>query len=104
MLLQQGDGTRLYPVHYSESDTSGEKSYEEFCTEDETVEWGRFRSLAVITGKTGGDKDRLADLLRHLSKAFAKDGATKNEIIQILEEYLPSFKHIEKGKSLDSKM
>ena len=104
VLLQQGDGTRLYPVHYSESDTSGEKSYEEFCTEDETVEWGRFRSLAVITGKTGGDKDRLADLLRHLSKAFAKDGATKNEIIQILEEYLPSFKHIEKGKSLDSKM
>ena len=104
VLLQQGDGTRLYPVHYSSSDTSGEKPYEEFCTEDETVEQDRFRSLSVITGKRGGDEAKLANLFQRLADAFAKEGTNKEEVVRILAEYLPSFRHNETGKSLDSKM
>ena len=97
------NGSNLYPVHYSLSDTSGEKAYEEFVTDTETADYNRFRSLGVITGKPIPDKAKLYELLEKLEKAFSEE-PTKEEIVRIIEEYLPEFEHIETGKSLDSKM
>ena len=97
-------GSRQYPVHYSKSDTSGEKPFEEFVTDTESADMERFSSLGVITGKTVPDRKRVQDLFDNLNKAFAKPETTKEEIIRIMKEYLPNFEHIETGKSLDSKM
>ncbi len=97
-------GSRLYPVHYTMSDTSGEKTYEEFLTNAETADMDRFSSLGVITGKPIPDKSRIDRLFKDLSAVFEKERPTKEEVISILKEYLPNFKHIETGKSLDSKM
>lgn len=96
-------GSRFYPVHYSVSNTSGEKAYEEFYTEAETIDMNRFLSLGVITDKIMPDKIKLEELFHKLNAAFDADAA-KNEIVSILRMYLPNFEHIEKGKSLDSKM
>ena len=98
------NGSDLYPVHFAVSDTSGEKSFEEFVTDTETVDMDRFSSLGVITGKQIPDKNRVDTLFRDLSEAFDKDTTTKEEVIAILKEYLPNFEHIETGRSLDSKM
>jgi len=38
-----------------------------------------------------------------LNAAFNSE-PTKETIVAIMKEYLPNFKHIEKGRSLDSKM
>lgn len=97
-------GSKYYPVHYSLSDTSGEKSYEEFFTDTEKTDMGRFNALGVITEKQIPDKNKLDILLEELNHAFAKTQTTKGEIVQILKDYLPNFEHIETGKSLDSKM
>lgn len=97
------NGSKLYPVHYSKSDTSGEKPYEEFVTETETADMGRFTSLGVITGKQIPDKDRIKKLFADLNKSFESD-TSKEKIVRIMAEYLPNFEHIETGKSLDSKM
>lgn len=97
-------GSNMYPVHYSVSDTSGEKPFEEFLTDTETADYERFSSLGVITGKEIPDKKRLDALLRDLNMAFDKETTTKEEIIKIIKSYLPNFEHIEMGKSLDSKM
>ena len=64
----------------------------------------RFSSLGVITGKPIPDKSRIDRLFKDLSAVFEKERPTKEEVISILKEYLPNFKHIETGKSLDSKM
>ena len=97
-------GGRRYPVHYAVSDTSGEKPFEEFVTEDETAQFQRFSSLGVITGKQIPDKRKIEALYEALCAAFEKDGVTKNDIVNIMVSYLPEFSHIETGKSLDSKM
>ena len=97
------NGSRLYPVHFSVSDTSGEKAFEEFVTEAETADMDRFVSLGVITGKPIPDKARIDSLFSELSEAFQKDAA-KDDIVRIIGDYLPNFEHIEKGRSLDSKM
>lgn len=97
-------GSKKYPVHFSVSDTSGEKPYEEFVTDTETADYHRFSSLGVITGKSIPDKTRVEKLFRDLNAAFNQGETTKEEIVGILKEYLPNFEHIETGKSLDSKM
>ena len=98
------NGSRNYPVHYSKSDTSGEKAYEEFFTKSETIDLNRFSSLGVITNKAIPDKGKVVELIRKLVEAFDRKDVTKNDIVYIIKQYLPNFDHIETGKSLDSKM
>lgn len=98
------NGSNLYPVHYSASDTSGEKAFEEFVTDTETADMKRFSSLGVITGKKIPDKSRVDKLFKDLHDVFEKDETSKEEVVAVLKEYLPNFEHIETGKSLDSKM
>ncbi len=96
-------GGKRYPVHFSVSDTSGEKPFEEFVTETETADLSRFSSLGVITGKQIPDKGKIEKLFVDLNRAFSSE-ADKEEIVRIMKAYLPNFDHIETGKSLDSKM
>ena len=97
-------GSKKYPVYFSKSDTSGEKPYEEFVTETETADYDRFGSLGVITGKEIPDQGQISTLFHRLNAVFQKPDTTKEEIIKIMQDYLPKFEHIETGKSLDSKM
>lgn len=97
-------GSNLYPVHYSGSNTSGEKAFEEFYTDKETVDLTRMKSLGVVTNKEIPDISRIEILFKKLNAAFEKSDTTKDEVVSIMSEYLPNFEHIETGKSLDSKM
>ncbi len=98
------DGSKKYPVHYGVSDTSGEKPFEEFYTESENVDMERFRTLGVITGKAPGNWKELDDLFINLETMFHEKSMSKEDIVAVLKEYLPEFKHVETGKSLDGKM
>ena len=92
------NGSNLYPVHYAPSDTSGEKQFEEFVTDTETADYDRFISLGVITGKKIPDKERMRILFEDLNTVFNKDLTTKEEIVRIIQDYVPNFEHIETGK------
>lgn len=97
-------GSQKYPVIYSKSDTSGEKTYEEFFTDTENIDMERFHSLGVIMGKGIPDSRKIEALFRKLYSVFEKVDTTKEEIIGIMQDYLPNFEHIESGRCLDSKM
>ena len=97
-------GSIYYPVHYSGSNTSGEKAYEEFYTDTEIVDLNRLKALGIVTGKEIPDKERVKVLFDELNNAFEKEETTKEEVIAIMKAYLPNFEHIETGRSLDSKM
>lgn len=97
------NGSINYPVHYSGSNTSGEKAYEEFYTDEETADLNRLKALGIVTGKEIPDKDSVAALFEKLNAAFESE-TSKEEIVSIMKEYLPNFEHIETGKTLDSKM
>ena len=97
-------GSNLYPVHYSGSNTSGEKAFEEFYTDKENVDFTRMKSLGVVINKEIPDVSRIEILFKKLNTAFEKSDTTKDEVVSIMSEYLSNFEHIETGKSLDSKM
>lgn len=98
------NGSKQYPVYYALSDTSGEKAYEEFYIEEESVDLDRFKALGVIVEKEIPRKETIKILFRDLEAIFKKKEITKEEIISIIKAYLPNFEHIETGKSLDNKM
>ena len=79
------NGSRKYPVHFSGSNTSGEKSYEEFYTDEENVDFDRLQALGVVTDKEIPDKDKVNLLFDELTKAFETEETTKEEIIAIMK-------------------
>lgn len=97
-------GAKKYPVHYSGSDTTGEKGYEEFFTYNEKTDMKQFESLGVVTNRVARPVNEIKDLFSNLENAFSKPNTTKAEVVQILQKFLPNFEHKEKGKNLDEKM
>lgn len=102
--LELKSGSRKYPVHYSESNTSGEKSFEEFFTDEEMIDMERLNALGVVINKDIPDRKAIDVLFEKMNKVFEKENTSKEEVVDIIKEYLPNFEHIETGKSLDSKM
>lgn len=98
------NGSNKYPVHYSASNTSGEKAYEEFFTDTESVDMDRLSALGVVTNKEIPDRNKVETLFKELSRVFEAETTTKEDVVAIMKDYLPNFEHIETGKSLDSKM
>ncbi len=96
--------SKVYPVYYFKSDTTGEKGYEEFFVPGEHLDLERFNSLGVIDSVKPRPKEELNSFLANLSTILQKDTTTKEEIVSVLKAYLPNFNHEEKGKNLDQKM
>ena len=102
--LLLNENSTSYPVYFFETDTSGEKPYEEFFTEEEVIDNDKFINLGVIKNSLKRDFREIDEIFERLSKLFASKNVTKAEVVEILKRWLPNFDHIEKGKGLDSKM
>lgn len=101
--FRRADDNR-YPVFYFTSDTSGEKSCEEFYTEQEIVDLNQYRSLGVIKEiprRTPAEIDALFD---KFSVLFSGTKIMKADIVAVLKSFITTFDHLETGKSLDAKM
>ena len=98
------NGSNQYPVYFSASNTSGEKAFEEFFTQNEKTDMDRFKALGVITDKPLTDRKKVEVLFNNLINAFSAQKPSKTAVVKVIKEYLPNFEHIEMGKSLDSKM
>ena len=96
--------TSSWPVYFFESDTSGEKTFEEFYTPGETLDLEKFVNLGVVKNakrRNLGEIDTIFESLRNL---FENRDVTKAKVVEVLKDYLPNFSHIETGKGLDQKM
>lgn len=93
-----------YPVYFFGSDTSGEKSFEEFYTDAEVLDNNSFINLGVVKNSKKRSIQEIDAIFNQLHTLFESKNVTKSAIVDILKEYLPNFEHIETGKGLDSKM
>ncbi len=96
--------SKNYPVYYFTSDTDGEKSFEEFFTENESLDNERFTSLGVVTNYPKKSKENLKVVLDEIDNLFKTDNLTKSDIIETIKNIIPNFNHITTGKSLDNRM
>ena len=102
--LLLNESSTAYPVYFFETDTSGEKPFEEFFTEKEVIDSERFINLGVIKNSLKRDAREIDEIFERLRVLFTSSNVTKAQIVEILKTWLPNFEHIEKGKGLDSKM
>ena len=93
-----------YPVVYFQSDTTGEKAYEEFYVPGEKVDMERFHALGVVEQTARHDLNEVNRFFEKLEAIFAKDDFTKAQVVEAIKEFIPNFEHEEKGKNLDQKM
>ncbi len=101
---QMGYDSETYPVVYFESDTTGEKAYEEFYVPGEKIDMQRFQALGVIEQTTRHDMQEVGIFFERLESIFQKEDFTKAQVVDAIREFIPNFGHEEKGKNLDQKM
>ena len=95
---------KKYPVYFFASNTSGEKSFEEFYTQEEDYVLDKHQSLGVISTKNELTLEKINSEIDKLKVQLSNKDLSKEKFISILSSYVTSFQHIEKGKNLDQSM
>lgn len=93
-----------WPCLFTESDTTGEKDFEEFFTNNEIIDMSRFENLGVIKNEPVFDKKLLSYFEREILELKERKEWNKKQIVDLFFTMLPYFGHKETGKYLDSKM
>jgi FlaA1/EpsC-like NDP-sugar epimerase len=102
--MGSGERGTGYPCEFFGSDTSGEKTFEEFYTDSDEKDETKFINLGVVKNSKKRTIDEVEGIFARLHEVFDKGNSTKADVVEVLSEYLPDFRHIEKGKGLDSRM
>ena len=93
-----------WPCFFFKSDTTGEKSYEEFYTSNEELDMDRFASIGVIKRGSAGEPHSLAAFIEFCRHAKADPQIKKEDYVRAMLEAVPTLDHVETGKNLDQKM
>jgi hypothetical protein len=95
-----------WPCYFFDSDTSGEKPFEEFYSPDDTVDWNRFEDIGVITARELSTEalNRAESFIESVMKLRSRGSWTKRELVDLIVSACPELEHVETGKYLDEKM
>jgi FlaA1/EpsC-like NDP-sugar epimerase len=93
-----------WPCLFTDSDTSGEKDFEEFFTQNEILELAKFDSIGIIKNSLNFNGDGLEQFLNFIKERKASMNWSKAEIIDSFKRLIPEFNHKETRKYLDGKM
>jgi len=96
--------SKQWPCYFFESDTTGEKDFEEFFTDAETLDMDKFQNLGVIKNKLDFDEDKLNYFTTTINNLLDNQKWDKKDLVELFYELLPNFGHKETGKYLDQRM
>jgi hypothetical protein len=95
---------RKWPCYFFQSDTTGEKDFEEFFTQNEVLEMNRFSSIGVIKNEPIFDEEALTFFEHRITEIKNSESWCRKEIVELFHDMIPNFGHKEMGKFLDQKM
>jgi FlaA1/EpsC-like NDP-sugar epimerase len=93
-----------WPCLFSNSDTTGEKDFEEFFTDKEVLDMNRFENFGIIKNDGNFSTDKINLFSNSISEFKKSKKWSKEELVDLFFKMIPDFGHKEKGKYLDSKM
>ena len=93
-----------WPCYFFKSDTTGEKDFEEFFTENEIIDLDSFLNIGVIKSELEFDVIKLNYFLEKIDEMKSKKYWVKQEIVNLFNKMISNFNHLETNKYLDSKM
>ena len=95
---------KQWPCYFFKSDTTGEKDFEEFFTDNEYLDINRFKTIGVIQNKPEFDESKLNEFMNGIETLREKGTWAKDDIVKLYFGLLPEFAHKETGKYLDQRM
>lgn len=95
---------RKWPCFFFASDTTGEKDFEEFFTDGETLDMERFANVGVIKNQLSYDGAQLDAFLREIEAIRSAGRWEKKPIVDLFNRMIPEFNHKETGRYLDARM
>ncbi|MDI6780737.1 MAG: UDP-N-acetylglucosamine 4,6-dehydratase [bacterium] len=97
---------KKWPCYFFDSDTTGEKDFEEFYTENEVLDMNRFKSIGIIknTATFEDEDEKLQYFEQTIAGMKEKKRWTKEELVDLFNYMLPEFRHKETHKYLDQRM
>ena len=95
---------KRWPCYFFKSDTTGEKDFEEFFTDAEDLDMGRFESIGVIRSDPEFDEFKLDEFVDGIEALREKGSWNKEDVVRLYFNLLPKFAHKETGKYLDQRM
>jgi FlaA1/EpsC-like NDP-sugar epimerase len=96
--------SKLWPCYFFQTDTSGEKDFEEFFTAGERLDMSRFGNLGVIKNESIYDSTQLDNFLLEIGDMRASKTWGKDRLVDLFNRMIPDFNHKETGKYLDGRM
>lgn len=95
---------KVWPCYFTESDTTGEKDFEEFFMDGEILDLERFENLGIVKSSLPYQEEKLEWFLSEVHKLMEKRQWGKTDLVYLFNELIPAFDHKETGKYLDAKM
>lgn len=95
---------KKWPCLFTESDTTGEKDFEEFFTDSEVLDMDRFSNFGIIKNEAIFDVKKIDHFTNEINSIKSNQSWTKDRIVALFCDMIPDFGHKETGKYLDSKM
>lgn len=98
-------GRSQWPCFFSDSDTAGEKPFEEFYSGDDAVDFDRFADMGVIeTWPTAADAVRRDAFLADIAALRGSGHWDKPALVNAIRVACPELSHIVAERFLDDKM
>jgi len=95
---------KKWPLYLSNSDTTGEKPYEEFYSSEELIDNNRYHNIGVISNFKEVDELILKNFENNFRKLIESNNWTKLQIVEEFKNILPGLDYFDIGKYLDEKM
>ena len=96
--------SKRWPCYFFKSDTSGEKDFEEFFTDNEILDMNQFKNLGVIKNEANFSSNMLDNFLEVINELRTQTVWEKSPIVDLFNEMITDFEHKETGKNLDGRM
>jgi len=93
-----------WPCFFFNSDTTGEKDFEEFFTDKEVLDMERFKGIGIIKNDALFENNKLNYFLDTLNDIKKQTPWRREEIVELFFKMIPDFGHKETGKFLDNRM
>jgi len=93
-----------WPCLFTQSDTTGEKDFEEFFTDAEDLDMDKFDNLGVIKNEPIFNEELLNSFEAKMRTFKDNLSWSKEDIVDEFFKMIPDFGHKEIGKHLDGKM
>ena len=95
---------KKWPCYFFNSDTTGEKDFEEFYTDEEILDIEKFNEIGIIKNNLDFDKSGLENFEMLIAQLKRERKWDKKILIDSFQKIIPNFTHMETGKYLNQRM